>query len=75
MSHHFLQAVLGVVRNLAQRPANHQLLREKHTVEQVFIALSAALDQLAVSSDLLPTFLADHEKLVITSQYVFLEKG
>ena len=43
------KAVLGVIRNLAQRPANHQALREKHTVEQVFIALSAALDQLAVS--------------------------
>ena len=43
------KAVLGVVRNLAQRPANHASLREKHTVEQVFIALSAALDQLSVS--------------------------
>jgi len=41
------KAVLGVVRNLAQRPANHASLREKHTVEQVFIALSAALDQLS----------------------------
>ena len=43
------KAVLGVVRNLAQRPANHQILREKHTVEQVFVALSAGLDQLSVS--------------------------
>ena len=42
------KAVLGVVRNLAQKPVNHQLLKEKNTVEQVFVALSSALDQLTV---------------------------
>lgn len=47
-----VKAVLGVVRNLAQRPANHQILRATRTADHVFMMVSCALDALAVSQKL-----------------------